>query len=173
MDISELSEKTFNLGIDLEHPVSLRANDLNYLFQLEKGLGLVSTSFCMQTLQNTLVVDPFGDLYSCFEEAGYPEFRVGHIAEQGVEWFPLRETYKTRHIANMPDCINCSVALACGGQCGVRCRAKTGDLFKPHCDNIKSVILEGIKLAYKRKQTLGAQAEKQQINRSETISMHA
>lgn len=151
MDAGELSSKVFALGIDMEHPISLRANDMSYLFKLEKGLGLTQTSFCMQTTQNTLVIDPFGDLYACFEEAGYPEYRVGHVSKDGVEFFPLRETYKKRHVANMEECVKCPVALACGGQCGVRCRAKTGDLFKPHCDEIKTTILEGLKLAYQKR----------------------
>ena len=151
MDLSELSAQVFKLGIDLEHPVSLRANEMSYLFSLEKGIGLTHTCFCMQTMQRSLVVDPFGDLYACFEEAGYPEFRVGHVSGSGVEFFPLHETYKTRHIANMDECLKCSVALACGGQCGVRSRAKTGDLFKPHCSDMKQVILDGLKFAYQKK----------------------
>ncbi len=152
MDLAELSKEVFAFGIDLEHPVSLRANEMSYLFSLEKGIGLTHTCFCMQTMQRTLVVDPFGDLYACFEEAGYPEYRVGHVSDGGVEFFPLRDQYKARHLANMDDCLKCSVALACGGQCGVRCRAKTGDLFRPHCHDIKQVILDGLKLAYQKKQ---------------------
>lgn len=151
MDLRELSSQVFGMGIDLEHPVSLRANEMSYLFSLEKGIGLTHTSFCMQTMQRTVVIDPFGDLYACFEEAGYPEYRVGHVSDVGVEFFALHETYRTRHIANMAGCLKCSVALACGGQCGVKCRAKTGDLFKSHCQDIKQVILDGIKLAYQKK----------------------
>ncbi len=156
LDLAELSSQVFDLGIDLEHPVSLRANEMSYLFSLEKGLGLTHTCFCMQTMQRTLVVDPFGDLYACFEEAGYPQFRVGHISEAGVEFFLLHDTYKTRHIANMDECLKCPVALACGGQCGVRCRAKTGDLFKPYCQDIKRVILDGLKLAYQKRREQNA-----------------
>lgn len=151
MDLAELSSQVFNLGIDLEHPVSLRANEMSYLFSIEKGIGLTHTCFCMQTMQRTLVVDPFGDLYACFEEAGYPEYRVGNISDGGVEFFSLHDTYKTRHIANIDECLKCSVALACGGQCGVRCRAKSGDLFKPHCQDIRQVILDGLKLAYQKR----------------------
>lgn len=150
MDMADLSAQVFSLGIDLEHPVSLRANEMSRLFRQKKGLGLNRTCACMQTMQRTLVVDAFGDLYACFEEAGYPEFRVGHVSDEGVEFFPLHEKYKTRHIANMEECVKCSVALACGGQCGVKSRAKTGDLFKPYCGEIKKVILESIKLAYQK-----------------------
>ena len=170
LEVAELSAQVFNLGMDLEHPVSLRANEMSYLFSLEKGVGLTHTCFCMQTRQRVLVLDPFGDLYACFEEAGYPEFRVGHVSEGGVKFFPLYEMYKTRHITNMDVCLKCSVALACGGQCGVKSRAKTGNLFKPHCEDMKRVLLEGIKFAYqKRKQNPD---EKKYPGAGEPASVH-
>lgn len=151
VDMADLSSKVFDLGIDLEHPVSMRANEISHLFKLKRGFGLTRTCFCMQTRQRSVVVDPFGDIYGCFEEAGYPQYRVGHLSESGVEFFPLHETYKTRHIANLEECAKCSVALACGGQCGVKSRTKTGDLFKPACDDTKRVIIESIKLAYQNR----------------------
>lgn len=155
IDIEGLAEKVFAFGIDLEHPISLRANDLRYLFSLQNGTGLVRTSFCMQTMQNTLVIDPFGDLYACFEEAGYTDMRVGTIGDNGVGFFPLSEEYKRRHIENMPECLACSIALTCGGQCGVMSRAKTGDLFKPYCGDMKKTVLKGLKLAYTRYKSSG------------------
>ena len=171
IDINGLAEKVFKFGIDLEHPISLRANDLSYLFSLQKGTGLVRTSFCMQTMQNTLVIDPFGDLYACFEEAGYTDMRVGHIGDNGVEFFPLSEVYKTRHIANMPDCLACSIALTCGGQCGVMCRAKTGDLFKPYCADMKRVMLMGLKLAYNKHKASGKPVPDKATG-AEDVSVH-
>lgn len=161
VDMAALSSKVFDLGIDMEHPVSMRANELSRLFQLKKGLGLTRTSFCMQTRQRSVVVDPFGDIYACFEEAGYLQYRVGHVSETGVEFFPLHETYKKRHIANLEECAKCSVALACGGQCGVKSRSKTGDLFKPDCDDSKRVIIESIKLAYQNRNKHAEGAEKE------------
>lgn len=155
VDLVTLSEQVLKMGINLEHPVSLRANEMRYLFSLQSGAGLSRTSFCMQTMQKTLVVDPFGDLYACFEEAGYDKWRVGHVGASGVEFFPQREIYKKRHIANMPDCLACSIALACGGQCGVMCRAKTGDLFKPECQDMKTILPAGLAHAYKRYKAAG------------------
>lgn len=161
VDMADLSSKVFSLGIDLEHPVSMRANELSRLFQLKRGFGLTRTCFCMQTRQRSVVVDPFGDIYGCFEEAGYQQYRVGHVSETGVEFFPLHETYKKRHIANLEECAKCSVALACGGQCGVKSRSKTGDLFKPDCDDSKRVILESIKLAYQNRNKPAEGADKE------------
>ncbi len=149
--LGDVSRKITELGLQMECPSTLKTTDIRRLFSLAHGTGLTRTAYCMQTYQHYLVVDPFGDLYACSEEAGYPEFRVGHISDNGVEFFPLRDTYKRRHLSNLPECLACPVALACGGQCGTKCRAKTGDLFKVYCDDIKAVILNSIKLEYETK----------------------
>lgn len=149
--LSEVARKISELGLEMECPSTLRTTDIRRLFELTQGAGLTRSAYCMQTFQHYLIVDPFGDIYACSEEAGYPEFRIGHIGAAGVEFFPLRDVYKTRHISNLSDCLACPVALACGGQCGTKCRAKSGDLFKVHCDDMKNVILSSIKLAYERK----------------------
>jgi len=148
MGLGEVARKINEMGPGVECPSTLKATDVRRLFKLARGIGLTRTACCMQTFQHYLVVDPLGDIYACTEEAGYPEFRVGHINETGVEFFPLRDVYKTRHLENLPDCLRCSVALACGGQCSVQCRKKTGDLFKVKCDDLKSVILDSIKRGY-------------------------
>lgn len=148
MGLGDVTRKIHKMGLEMECPSTFKTMDVRRLFKLARGIGLTRTACCMQTFQQYLVIDPFGDLYACTEEAGYPEFRVGHITETGVEFFPLRTAYKTRHLENIPDCLRCSVALACGGQCGVQCRMKTGDLFKIQCDDLKEVILTSIKQGY-------------------------
>ena len=58
----------------------------------------------------------------------------------------------------MPDFLACSIALACGGQCGVMCRAKAGDLFKPYCKDMKEVMLAGLRNAYLKYKAAGKPA---------------
>jgi uncharacterized protein len=150
MGLGELAQKIYELGLEVDCPSTLKAMDVSRLYKLTQGIGLTRTACCMQTFQNYLVADPFGDLYACTEEAGYPELRVGHIGETGVEFLPQRDIYKCRHLENLPDCLRCSVALACGGQCGVQCRMATGDLFKVRCGGMKEAILDSIKRGYGR-----------------------
>ena len=158
LGVDALADTVCRLGTDLDNPISLRATELDPIFDIEKGLGLNHTSYCMQATQNTLVVDPFGDIYACFEEAGATDRRVGRLDENGVDFFPLRDVYQTRHLANLPTCLECSVALACGGHCGVTGRAKTGDLFKPDCGGTKQIILQGLKLAYEKRTSVPREA---------------
>jgi len=150
MGLGEMAQKISEMGLEMDCPSTLKNMDVSRLYKLTQGIGLTRTACCMQIFQHYLVIDPFGDIYVCTEEAGNPEFRVGHIDETGVKFFPLRETYKSRHLENLPDCLRCSVALACGGHCGVQCRMKTGDLFKVQCDDLKDAILDSIKRGYGR-----------------------
>jgi len=166
MDLYELSGRLLNKGIDLEHPVSSRANEMALLFRLKKGLGLNRTDFCMQSSQRTVIVDPFGDLYSCFEEAGYPEYRIGRIVGEEVEFFPLKEHYRNRYVSNLDECSKCSVALACGGQCGIKSRIKMGDIYKVYCENMKGIILQSLKFSYEKYKEEGFN------NFAEAISSH-
>jgi uncharacterized protein len=148
MGLGEMTRKICEMGLETDCGSTLRATDVRRLYQLTKGIGLTRTACCMQIFQNYLVVDPFGDIYACTEEAGNPELRVGRIDADGVKFLPQREIYKRRHLGNLPGCLRCSVALACGGQCGVQCRTKTGDLFKVQCDDLKGAILASIKRGY-------------------------
>ncbi|OGR95170.1 MAG: hypothetical protein A2V88_01435 [Elusimicrobia bacterium RBG_16_66_12] len=143
----ELSDEAEKVG-GLSHPLKRKADALGYLLKQRKGAGLMRTSFCMQTQQNCLVVDPYGDLYACYEEAGHLDLRVGRLADAGAEFFPRRDQYRRRHIANMEKCVGCSVALACGGGCGAQALEKNGDVMVPHCPGEKEDILEGVRLMY-------------------------
>lgn len=150
MGLGELAEKIYEMGLEVDCPSALRAMNVSRLYKLTQGIGLTRTAYCMQTFQNYLVVDPFGDLYACTEEAGHQDLRVGRIDEAGVKFLPQRDLYKSRHLENLPDCLRCSVALTCGGQCGVQCRLATGDPFKVRCDGMKEAILDSIKRGYGR-----------------------
>jgi len=150
MGLGELAQKISEMGLAMECPSTLKNIDVTRLYKLTRGIGLTRTACCMQIFQNYFVIDPFGDIYACTEEAGNPELRVGSIGSDGVKFLPQSDIYKSRHLENLPDCLRCSVALACGGQCGVQCRLKTGDLFKVRCDDLKDSILASIKRGYGR-----------------------
>lgn len=151
MTTCQLSEKLSRYPAKVRHPIARRADGLRYLMQIQQGIALNKTSFCMQCMENSYVIDPFGDIYGCYEEAGREEFKIGQLDDNGVSFLPLKETYLKRHIANMPKCLGCSIALACGGCCGTLSREKTGNIYEPFCDDMKEMVLESIKHLYKEK----------------------
>lgn len=143
----ELSEAADAVG-GLGHPIERKADGLRHLLSRRKGAGLTRTTFCMQAAQNCLVVDPYGDVYACYEEAGHKDLRVGMLTEDGARFFPRRDLCRTRHVANIDKCLDCPVALACGGGCGVQALEKNGDMFVPHCPGEVEDILEGVRRMY-------------------------
>lgn len=135
----------------VRHPIRRKAEGMRYLFELQKGIPFSKTRFCMQNYPNNYVVDPFGDFYGCYEEAGREAFKIGTLMKDSVAYNPLRSVYLERTILNMDKCMKCPVALLCGGECGVQSREETGDIFDPYCGSRIVEIHEAIRMLYKEK----------------------
>lgn len=133
-------------------PAARKADDFRYLLSLQRGVtGLDRTSFCMISTENYWIVDPYGDLYKCYDEAGREEYKVAEIYEGQVRFLPLLDTYLSRNVGTLEKCSTCSVPLACGGECGAMAKAKYHDYFAPYCNDTKPVILEAIKHLYQER----------------------
>ncbi|NLC70143.1 MAG: 4Fe-4S cluster-binding domain-containing protein [Desulfuromonadaceae bacterium] len=76
---------------------------------------LPKVRFCGAGGDNFLIVDPLGDLYGCYEEAGHRQRRIGILSRGKVRFSQLKESYGRRHLLNLPECLRCSAALLCGG----------------------------------------------------------
>lgn len=63
------------------------------------------------------IFDPFYNIYSCYEEIGKPEMRIGHY-EDGLKWnLENREKWHNRNITKYVRCSKCKYGLICGGGC--------------------------------------------------------
>ncbi len=91
------------------------------------------------------IVDPFGDIYNCYEEAGHKNRRIGSCSQGKLKFFRLSETYAKRHLLNLPECIRCSAALFCGGGCPNEARIQNGSIFKSYCHQNKEFIAQTLK----------------------------
>ena len=94
------------------------------------------------------MVDSLGDVYDCYEEAGNKARRIAKLADGEVRHFKLGDTYRRRHILNMPECLKCSIALYCGGGCMSRARQQRGSIFKPVCQQNKEFVGQTLKAYY-------------------------
>ena len=74
------------------------------------------------------------------------------LAGGGVRYFKLKDTYKRRHILNMPECLKCSIALYCGGGCMSQARLQNGSIFKPFCQQNKVFAGQTLKAYFLLKQ---------------------
>lgn len=63
------------------------------------------------------IFDPFGNIYSCYDEIGKTDSRIGTY-NKGLKWYnPAKETWFSRNITGSQACSKCKYALLCGGGC--------------------------------------------------------
>ncbi len=102
-------------------------------------------------------VDGRGDVYECLEEAGFKERRIGILSQGEIEHLELGEVYKKRYLANMPECLECSIALFCGGGCISQTRTRGGACSRQFCAQNKVFVGETLKAYFLLRREVKAQ----------------
>ncbi|GAK60548.1 radical SAM domain protein [Candidatus Vecturithrix granuli] len=152
LSIDKLSDYLLSSTISeyIRTPAIRKADRYRQLLSLQNGsTGLTMASFCMISTENYIIIDPHGDIYKCYEEAGREEYKLGEIRNRQIQWFKSElETYLSRDVSTIIPCSTCSVALACGGECAAQARAKYHNFFAAYCNNSKFMILDAIKHLY-------------------------
>lgn len=148
MDL-EIFRRTFQKVAALtRRPPSLNLDFLADILDMQSKNFLPKVRFCSLGNGNNFIVDPLGDIYDCYEEAGHLERRVGTLSDGMLHHFPLKETYATRHILNIPECLQCPVVLLCGGGCPTQARIQNGSLLSPYCLQNREYLAQTIKAYY-------------------------
>lgn len=111
-------------------------------------LGFDSTGCSSQS--GAYVFDPKGDIYSCLEIVGQPEYLVGNYARpEGIQWREdEREKWQGHNIATSPLCSKCKYAFMCKGGCAIRNR-KMGGHDPKHCQSFREMFKVSANKAYR------------------------
>jgi uncharacterized protein len=127
-------------------PYDKTCGTMRNLFDDRGKIFLNKTMFCMENRPYSLLFDPYGDVYGCYEEAGYKNKRIGFVTSEGlVDFVDNRyETYQSRNVASHEPCRSCSVALTCGGGCPLQAEIANGTIFSNHCDSHKELVAKSI-----------------------------
>ncbi|MCE5241818.1 MAG: radical SAM protein [Desulfobacteraceae bacterium] len=152
-DISSLDSGVFSrlfeyVALRQKKPPIQNFDFLERIMNVETVRNWVQPRYCAVSSGTHYAVDPLGDLYECLEEAGDREKRIGTVSGGEIEYFELREVYKGRYLANMPECLKCSIALICGGGCISRTRTQGGAVFDRFCRQNKVFVGETLKVCY-------------------------
>jgi uncharacterized protein len=96
------------------------------------------------------VLDPFGDIYACWERTGDKNLRVGWIDEQGTAQFIADrfEGWRSRTVTSNETCAQCRYAMYCGGGCAVLAEEVHGTMFGNYCDAFGRRFRLGVRSAY-------------------------
>lgn len=95
--------------------------------------------------KSEFVCDASGNIYSCTASCGRDGYELGAFYPQ-VVWYAERlKEWQERNILTIKECQTCSVAVVCGGGCGVIAKDRTGKAFAPNCKPVKEVMDIGIR----------------------------
>jgi uncharacterized protein len=125
-------------------------------------LSNFSSSFC-GAHNKMYVLDPFGDIYACWERTGDPKIRIGYINENCEVIFneELKQTWRNRTVVTNPTCRQCRYSLYCGGGCASLAMSHKGKFHTNFCDGFGH-----------RFRASAAQAYRDYINGAEMMSIH-
>ncbi len=137
-----------NVAAKTKRPPSLNLDFLDTVLEMKTNKLLPKARYCSLGTDYHKLVDPLGDMYDCYEEAGHQERRIGKLANGKLVYFPLKKTHSRRTLINLPECLECRVALFCGGGCPNQARIQTGSLFKPYCLQNQEFIAQTLKAYY-------------------------
>jgi uncharacterized protein len=156
----EMSSEDLALFSDIFQYVALKQKkppiqNFDFLEQLMEAKSINNRPqprYCMVSTGRHCAVDPFGDLYECLEEAGVKSRRIGRLSEGKIETFPLRDIYLKKYLANRPECLQCSIALFCGGGCISQTRTPDDLTFRQFCRQTKIFVQQTLKTCFLLKQ---------------------
>lgn len=128
---------------DLMHQISCQDYGIRQSFkQAFGGKGLLNFKPVFCGAQNgMLILDPYGDLYTCWEMVGVDRYKVGSYIDH-VEFNDERlSEWYDRNISNVPSCSKCKYAFFCGGGCAAHAYIKNnGNVKTSYCDEYPKVF---------------------------------
>jgi uncharacterized protein len=119
------------------------------VFEQGKESSLMLPQYC-GAHNNMYVIDPFADIYACYEKTGDKKIRIGHFdKDTGLNINVKNECHwRSRTVASNPICSQCRYALYCGGGCAINAEVRTGKLHANFCDSFGKRFRESIAEVY-------------------------
>ncbi|MEA5113660.1 MAG: radical SAM protein [Geobacteraceae bacterium] len=125
---------------------------MNSFLDMQSRKILPKVRYCGAGRDNFFIVDPVGDVYGCYEDAGHRDKRIGSLSNGTARFFRMKDNYSRRNLLHLPECVRCSAALFCGGGCPSEARLQKGTIYKSHCHQNKEFIAQTLKAFFLRKE---------------------
>jgi len=133
---------------------------MNSFLTMQGKKDLPTVRYCGLGNGSFFAVDPLGDIYECYDEAGDTSRKVAKFSNGKIEYFALKDEYARRTLNNLPECLDCSLSIFCGGGCPVRAKETQGSIFEPYCQQNKEFIRQTLKAFYLRQVAEAAEKPK-------------
>ena len=115
-----------------------------------QGIPALHSQFC-GAHAGMYVIDPFANVYACWERTGDETVRIGHITREGTYEVAsqLSQMWRSRNVTTNKICRQCRYALNCGGGCAVLAEGgSAGTIFTNHCDGYAARFRASVAEAY-------------------------
>jgi uncharacterized protein len=96
--------------------------------------------YCEANSPNFFVFGADGFIYPCGEAIGNPELAIGRFLPAHELWPEKEQLWRTRSIATIPECRECSIAGFCGGGCTFSAFAQHGSPNVGMCGQAHEVL---------------------------------
>ena len=102
-------------------------------YLVENGEMAFPTFDTCPACKSELVFDLYGDVYGCTASCGREKYKLGTVYPKiDIDEEKISQ-WTSRDITSIPECKDCSDALACGGGCGVVAAEKNGNIKSADC----------------------------------------
>ncbi len=111
------------------------ADKLNYMLK-NNGFAPMRSGFCGANT-GMYTVDPFGDIYACWDVLQEEDCKIGKVDIEKGEFVlnDIHDEWKDRTVDRIDDCKKCKYMLFCGGGCSAQARVMNNDMNKVFCDD--------------------------------------
>lgn len=104
---------------------------------------------CSSIADGSFIVDPFGDVYKCWELVGLQEHVVGRLNEDGtMEQTDVYGDVLERDPTRIKQCASHSYLPSCGGGCVCKAYWQKGTYNTPGCGTENFLLPEKVRMAY-------------------------
>lgn len=109
----------------------------------KKGYAPFKSGYCGAN-NGMYTVDPYGDVYTCWDVIGNKDLAVGSVDYENrtIILNDKLNQWLDRRIDNMNECSECKYALFCGGGCTAHANVTTGDFNMPYCQDYIQIFNE-------------------------------
>ena len=95
---------------------------------------------------NQYMVDPEGNIYSCWDFVAMEEMKVGSIdidkRKYAFNFNLLKWNHRT--VDHLPECRSCPYLFVCGGGCAAKVYKEKGDPWTSDCDETKEIFYDTV-----------------------------
>ena len=149
-DIHYVSREEFNRmysksGLDVSHQDYGLYSKIMTAIKNRNSIRFHSVFCGVQS--GSYILDPYGDIYTCWETVGKPEYVIGKYSPE-VKWNDSIKNWQDRNTGNTPKCSCCKYSLLCGGGCLAKALKFGGDFKASYCDGYGDIVNLSVNRAY-------------------------